>query len=200
MNYFIGPILYLLFVAILFILVWFLMKKLRNWDAKRQGTNLTEDVINYLKSEQNRRPMQRSAKNKTLKNSIEKFRYCFVIILLFAIIYGLAEGFSRTYLIYMLPAILACLAPVLLLLFIDILRMTPSHDNGLWIGKAYILYLSCYKGYCLTIAYYDFLNNKINTTDIRFDSEDTDQLCVPGDYIDIVLVAKGSRIKYGGVI
>lgn len=197
----IRAILYCVFVLLFFWLIWFLIKKLQNWSNQRLAANLTPDIKEYLRASQNRRRAEQSDLEQLKKTSISKIIFIILVLLFLGIIMGISGGFSGGFLIPLsITFLIAFGIPLGILLLNDKRRLTPSYDGGLWIEKAYILSAVPYRGYNLVIAYFDFVENEIRTLSIHIDSSDVARRLQAGDYIDIVLSIRKSRLKYSCVI
>lgn len=197
----IRAILYCVFVLLFFWLIWFLIKKLQNWSNQRLAANLTPDIKEYLRASQNRRRAEQSDLEQLKKTSISKIIFIILVLLFLGIIMGISGGFSGGFLIPLsITFLIAFGIPLGILLLNDKRRLTPSYDGGLWIEKAYILNAVPYRGYNLVIAYFDFVENEIRTLSIHIDSSDVARRLQAGDYIDIVLSIRKSRLKYSCVI
>ena len=194
-------VLYCIFVLLFIWLFWFLIKKLQNWSNQRFVENLTPDIKEYLRASQNRRRAEQSDLEQLKKTSISKIIFIILVLLFLGIIMGISGGFSGGFLIPLsITFLIAFGIPLGILLLNDKRRLTPSYDGGLWIEKAYILNAVPYRGYNLVIAYFDFVENEIRTLSIHIDSSDVARRLQAGDYIDIVLSIRKSRLKYSCVI
>ena len=194
-------VLYCIFVLLFIWLFWFLIKKLQNWSNQRFVENLTPDIKEYLRASQNRRRAEQSDLEQLKKTSISKILFIILVLLFLGIIMGISGGFSGGFLIPLsITFLIAFGIPLGILLLNDKRRLTPSYDGGLWIEKAYILNAVPYRGYNLVIAYFDFVENEIRTLSIHIDSSDVARRLQAGDYIDIVLSIRKSRLKYSCVI
>lgn len=196
----IRAILYCIFVLLFFWLIWFFIKKLRNWSNQRLAANLTSDIKEYLKSSQNKRQAEQSDLEQLRQNSIGKLRGAFFVFSCCCIIFGITNGFSSVVLSGFIVIFLFFGIAFTVLLLNDKRKLTPSYDGGLWIEKAYILQVVPYRGYSLVIAYFDFIENEIQTLSVNIDSSDVDRSLQAGDYIDILLCIRRTGLKYSCVI
>lgn len=186
---------------ILAILICVFMKYMQTLNTQRLAENLTPDIKEYLRASQNRRRAEQSDLEQLKKTSISKIIFIILVLLFLGIIMGISGGFSGGFLIPLsITFLIAFGIPLGILLLIDKRRLTPSYDGGLWIEKAYILKAVPYRGYNLVIAYFDFVENEIRTLSIHIDSSDVARRLQAGDYIDIVLSIRKSRLKYSCVI
>lgn len=194
-------VLYCIFVLLFIWLFWFLIKKLQNWSNQRFVENLTPDIKEYLRASQNRRRAEQSDLEQLKKTSISKILFIILVLLFLGIIMGISGGFTIDFIIPLIITFLIAFGiPLGILLLNDKRRLTPGCDGCLWIEKAYVLNVVPYRGYSLVIAYFDFVENEIRILSIHIDSSDVARRLQAGDYIDIVLSIRKSRLKYSCVI
>lgn len=199
MEYFIKPILYLIFMTICFLLVWWFIKALEAFAAKKHAASLTEDVKTYLRAQEHRRQVTPDDLVKLRKNSGKKIvSYMIVLFCCFAV-FGIKDGLEPPYLLAVVTCLVVFVIAFAILWFRDKRKLSPSYDNGLWIEQAYVLHVTRNRGYELIISYFDFIDYEIHTINIHIDSEDLTDAPVAGDYISIILAVKGSRLKYSCV-
>lgn len=200
MEYIIGPVVYCIFVAIIVILGWFFIKKLNGWSAHKYSINVTNEVRDYLKAPQNRRQLELNDLEKIREIQNKKIISYMLILLCVLFAFGIKEGFSATLFLSFIVLVIVFFIAIFILSIKDKKELNPSYDGGIWIEKAYILHVIPYRGYKLIIAYFDFFENEIKTISIQIDRDDVGTPLHIGDYIDIVLSVKSSRLKYCRVV
>lgn len=199
MEYFIKPILYLIFMTICFLLVWWFIKTLEAFAAKKHAASLTEDVKTYLRAQEHRRQVTPDDLVKLRKNSGKKnVSYMIVLFCCFAV-FGIKDGLEPPYLLAVVTCLVVFGIAFAILCIRDKRKLSPSYDNGLWIEQAYVLHVTRNRGYELIISYFDFIDYEIHTINIHIDSEDLTDAPAAGDYISIILTVKGSHLKYSCV-
>lgn len=199
MEYFIKPILYLIFVAICFLFVWWFIKALEAFAAKKHAASLTEDVKTYLRAQEHRRQVTPDDLVKLRKNSGKKIVSYMIFLFGCFVVFGVKDGLETPYLLTVVTCLLVFGIAFAILWFRDKRKLSPSYDNGLWIEQAYVHHVTRNRGYELIISYFDFFDYEIHTINIHIDSEDLTDAPAAGDYISIVLAVKGSRLKYSCV-
>lgn len=196
MELFVKPLLYCFFVVFIVVAVWTFIKRLQRKAVQNLSADLSDDVIRYLKSGQNRRKAQSEDVQKIKTGTNKKIVLYFLMMFCILFLLGIIEGFGRTYLLAMISVTIVLGIAFSTLMTLDKKRLSSSYDGGIWIEKAYILNVLHYKGYNLTIVYFDFFENEVKPLNIQIDTEDVNQMPQKGDYINVVLAAKRSDLKY----
>lgn len=202
MDPLIKAIIYCIIVLLFGLFIWFLIKKLQNWSNQKLAPKITSDIRIYLQSSENRKSATPEDIKKIRKSSAMKMGFVFIVLLGCESLLGITDGFSAFLLLSFVVTILAFSIAFGILLLIDKRKMDSDYESvGLWIEKAYLLSVLAYKGYNLTIAYYDFINNEIKIQSIHIDSSDLGGRRIQtGDYIDIMVSAKKTGMKFNCVV
>lgn len=167
----------------------------------RFGNNMTSEVEEILSNPSNRRKATKEDIQKISKHSIAKVMIMFVVAVVFITLRFLKDGVGSNLdagMIFIL--ILVCVIGFAMGILLLADRLKIGSVDKAWIEKAYITKVVRFRGYSLTIAYYDFVQGKIATQTIQVDNSDFQcGIINEQDYIDIIVSDKGKRVAYACV-
>ncbi len=188
------------FLGIVFSIL-FLIKLVRKKADQKLEKNLPGEIIEILSASSSRRKVTEDDIRKVKKISIFKMIGVGVLVVVLFFMMVLRDGIQSMFgeaalFVFVLAIIFTC--ATIILLIIDKMKMGALKNA--WIARAYVLRADPFRGYSLTISYYDFLQRKITTRTIQIDNTDVQwkKICKE-DYMDIVVSEKGNRVKYACV-